>query len=295
MKKSCRFHIVLRADFENFDCIAQHHIHDKYPREYPRNDIMPSVPQLFKWSPRPDDHQPQTPNPSGSPNPFDTPASQSSSRFNPFSNVRSMINGSSIYSRSPNVDSATSHSPFTTPKTSFLDRFRREHPPAPIAVPDPNDPPRESTDSSSPLQPPHTAGSYMRTIAPLADPREAEGRTIYSAAQNGAALNRHPADVPLDYGGSGAGENMAEREESPEEINERRRRSHRKRRRQTRNRNDAWVRSRKERRCCTGRVKNTAARGKMMACIISGLFLVTVLGICKVPTSPHRRNKTLTR
>ena len=32
-------------------------------------------------------------------------------------------------------------------------------------------------------------------------------------------------------------------------------------------------------------VKGTAARGKMIACIISGTFLITVLAICKYTDS----------
>ncbi|KAF2677591.1 hypothetical protein K458DRAFT_319412 [Lentithecium fluviatile CBS 122367] len=217
------------------------------------------TPQLFKWSPRPDQ------SPEGS------PASQSSSRFGALHhNVRSMINGSSVYSQSPNPNSS-----WNTPKPPFLSFLRREQSPAPIAVPNSNDPPRDSSDSRSPLHPQHTAGSYMRTIAPLQDPREPE--MIYSHERN--APDRHPADVPLDYAGSG-GTPDPETEQLRDEINghnrHRRRRRHRRRKH---HRQTHWTRRRNERQTCMPFICGTAARGKLMACIISGLFLATVLAI----------------
>lgn len=219
------------------------------------------VPQLFKWSPRPD----QTPEGS--------PASQSSSRFGALhNNVRSMINGSSVYSQSPNPNSA-----WNTPKPPFLSFLRREHSPSPVAIPTSNDPPRDSSDSRSPLHPQHTAGSYMRTIAPLQDPREPE--VIYSHERN--APDRHPADVQLDYAGSGGNPNPdVERlqEETNDPNRQRRRRRHRRRKH---HRQTQWTRRRNEQRGCLPFIRGSAARGKLMACFISGLFLATVLAICK--------------
>jgi hypothetical protein len=218
------------------------------------------VPQLFKWSPRPD----QTPDAS--------PASQSSSRFGALhNNVRSMINGSSVYSQSPNPNSA-----WNTPKPPFLSFLRREQSPSPIAIPASDDQPRDSSDSRSPLRPQHTAGSYMRTIAPLQDPREPE--TIYSHERN--SPDRHPADVPLGYAGSGSNSNsdVGQVQGEPNDPNRQRRR--RRHRRRKHHRQTQWTRRRNEKRGCMPFVHGTAARGKLMACIISGLFLATVLAIC---------------
>lgn len=220
------------------------------------------LPSFFR-SPRPDQQE----SPNGS------PASQSSSRFGALhNNVRSMINGSSVYSDSP----APSNN--NTPKIPFLGFLRRpQSPPDPIVVPG-NDVPRDSSDSRSPLRPRHTAGSYMRTIAPLQDPREPE--TIYS--------NRHPADVPLDYGGSVD----PETQQLQEEVQGRRRRHRHHRRRK--HRATHWVRRRSDRGqdkgICFPFVKSQAARGKCIACMISGLFLTTVLAICKYK---HSINMTI--
>ncbi|CAI6339716.1 unnamed protein product [Periconia digitata] len=218
-----------------------------------------TVPQLFKWSPRPD----QSPDAS--------PASQSSSRFGPFStlhnNVRSMVNGSSIYSQSPNPN----HSNENTPKIPFLGRFRREQAPAPLAISGSNDAPRESTDSRSPLQPQHTAGSYMRSIAPLGDPRAPE------MAYRSHSTDRHPADVQLDYHGSGGVD--PEIEQLQHEINGRRRRRRRHRRRRHPRSEGQWVRRRNSNSRRARLTRGSAARGKLMASIISGSFLIGVLAV----------------
>lgn len=213
---------------------------------------------LFSWSPRPDQ------------DPLATPASQSPSRFGAFqSNIRTMINGSSVYSQSP----AIGPSDLNTPKVPFLGFLgRREHSPDANILPVSNDVPRDSNDSQSPLRAQHTAGSYIRTIAPLQDPQEPT--TIYS---------RHPADVPLPLNHDGYVD--PEVQQLADEIHGRRRR--RKHRRRKHRRTEHWVRRRNER---GGRgvmlfVKGTAARGKMIACIISGTFLITVLAICKYTDS----------
>lgn len=227
-----------------------------------------TVPQLFKWSPRPD------------PSPDSSPASQSPSRFGPFNtlhnNVRSIVNGSSVYSQSPNPNHTTPN----TPKTPFLNRFRRDQSPAPIATSNHHDAPRESTDSRSPLRPQHTAGSYMRSIAPLGNPRAPE--TVY----NGHEQDRHPADVPLNYNGSGGGTDP-EIVQLQAEINDRRRRRRRHRRRRHPRSEGQWVRRHSERGRGKRLKRGTAARGKLMAAIISGSFLILVLTVCRFLPFPH--------
>ncbi|KAJ4357185.1 uncharacterized protein N0V89_001760 [Didymosphaeria variabile] len=213
------------------------------------------MPTLWKWSPRPD----QTPDGS--------PASQSSSRFGALhTNVRSMINGSSIYSRSPNLGGDSS------PKTPFLGFFRREHsPPPPIDVHAANGPPRDSSDSRSPLHPQHTARSYMRSIAPFQPPREPD--VVYR--RDSDVPDRHPADVQLDYTRSVD----PSTEVLSDEVQQRRRRRHRRRKAHRPQR--AWVRRRNahSQRGCMPFVKGSAARGKLISAMISGFFLATVLAV----------------
>lgn len=183
-----------------------------------------------------------------------------------------MVNGSSVYSQSPNPNRSNEN----TPKIPFLGRFRREQSPAPIAIPSSTDPPRDSSDSRSPLRPQHTAGSYMRTIASLGNPRAPE---MAHARQD---PDRHPADVQLDYHGSGGGD--PEIEQLQNEINGRRRRRRRHRRRHHGQSEGYWVRRRNRHDHGRGRGtrlrRGTAARGKLTACVISGSFLVLVLTIC---------------
>lgn len=232
------------------------------------------VPTLFKWSPRPGPDQ--TPNSDAS---DESPATQSPSRFGALhSNVRSMVAGSSIYSRSPNMGGDAG-----SPKTPFMGFFRRDRDrdatmPAPIDVHAANDA-RGSNDSRSPLHPPHTAGSYMRAIAPLQDPQEPQ--TVYR--RNSDVPNRHPADVRLDHA---PGSVDPETEVLSDEVNQRRRRRrrHRRRKHHRRNANGEWVRRRGAKRACMPFVRGTAARGKLYSSAISGLFLATVLSIC---TSSH--------
>lgn len=207
---------------------------------------------LFSWSPRPDQ------------DPLATPPTQSPSRFGAFqNNFRTMINGSSIYSQSPALPSHNN-----TPKVPFLGFLRREPSPDLNEQAGFNEVPRQSNDSRSPLRAQHTAGSYIRTISPPQDPRAPE--TIY---------HRHPADVPLPH--QEGGYTDPDIQELADDINGRRRR--RKHRRRKHRRTEHWVRRRNER---GGRgvmlfVRGSAARGKMIACIISGTFLITVLSICE--------------
>ncbi|KAF2115086.1 hypothetical protein BDV96DRAFT_494404 [Lophiotrema nucula] len=200
----------------------------------------------FRRSPRPDQPAPDA-----------SPASQSPSRFGGLhNNVRSMINGSSVYSDSP----APSNN--NTPKIPFLGFLHRPRsPPEPIVVPD-NETPRDSSDSRSPLRPQHTAGSYMRIIAPL------DG----NLRQPEPALDRHPADVSLEYHGSVD----PETEQLQDEVHGRRRRKHRRRRH---HRPTHWVRRKPNERVCMPFIKSQAARGKVFGCLISGLFLITTLTI----------------
>ena len=220
---------------------------------------------LFAWSPRPGQDQNQ--------DPFGTPASQSSSRFGAFhNNIRTMINGSSVYSQSPALPNNN------TPKVPFLGFFRREQSPDPNLLPFSHDAPRDSNDSRSPLRAQHTAGSYIRTITPPQGPQIPE--TVY---------NRHPADVPLPRQNSGFVD--PEVQQLAEEVNGRRhRRKHRRRKhRHHHHHADRWERRRHERgaRGPMLFVRGAPARGKMIACIISGSFLLTVLATCKSRPQLH--------
>ncbi|KAF2820236.1 hypothetical protein CC86DRAFT_118609 [Ophiobolus disseminans] len=216
---------------------------------------------LFAWSPRPGQDQTQ--------DPFGTPASQSSSRFGALhSNIRNMINGSSVYSQSPVLPNNN------TPKAPSWGFFRRDQPSDTNLLPVSHDAPRESHDSHSPLRAQHTAGSYIRTITPPQDPQLPQ--TVYA---------RHPADVPLPRQNSGFID--PEVQELADEINGRRhRRKHRRRKHRHHHhyhhqRSDGWVRRREEQRARGPMlfVRGTPARGKMIACAISGTFLLTVLAI----------------
>jgi len=212
---------------------------------------------LFAWSPRPDQDRTQ--------DPFGTPASQSSSRFGALhSNIRNMINGSSVYSQSPLPSNNN------TPKAPFLGIFRRDQPSEPNLLPVSHDAPRESHESHSPLRAQHTAGSYMRTIAPAQDLQQPE--TIYS---------RHPADVQLPRQDSGFTD--PDVQVLSDEVNGHRHRRKHRRRKHRRHQQQQWVRRRAEPSARGPMVfgRGTAARGKVIACTISGMFLLTVLAICK--------------
>jgi hypothetical protein len=215
---------------------------------------------LFSWSPRPDEDRAH--------DPFGTPASQSSSRFGALhTNIRTMINGSSIYSQSPALPNTT-----TSPKTPFLGFFRREQP-QDLTLPVSHDAPRDSNDSRSPLRAHHLAGSYMDAIGPQTP------ETVY---------HRHPADVPLPHQRSGSVDPEAQIL-ADEATAHRHRRKH-KRRKHRAPPSNRWVRRRAGSDASTTGpllfVRGTAARGKMIACIISGSFLLTVLAICTSPNCP---------
>jgi hypothetical protein len=214
---------------------------------------------LFAWSPQPDQDQ----------NLDASPVTQSPSRFGAFrSNVRTLVNGSSIYSQSPALTNNNHNE--NTPKIPFRGFWSRQQSPDPNVLPVSNDAPRDSRDSSSPLSPPHahhTAGSYIGAIQ---DPEEP--RTVYS---------RHPADVQLPHDHAGSVD--PESQQLADEANARRhrRRKHRRRAHRRTERPEQWVRRRDERGSSAIYVRGSAARRKMAACVISGTFLIVILSICK--------------
>ena len=217
------------------------------------------------------------------PQPNESPASALRFRFSAIQdNVRSILNGSSIYSNSP---APSNHN---TPKLPFMGFLRRDNnqPQAPTVAPDAQAP-LTSTSSHFPLHSQHTAGSYLGVL------------DRHPSAPEPA--HRHPADVPFEYSSSPDGSNPhhphidPETEELASEANQRRRRRRRRKhsnhnqphehhRRRRHHRQGSWVRSKSERGTCFtcfSFVQNRAARGKCFACLISGLFLMTVLAICK--------------
>jgi hypothetical protein len=209
---------------------------------------------LFAWSPRPGQDRNQ--------DPFGTPASQSSSRFGALhSNIRGMINGSSIYSQSPALEQSNS-----TPKAPFLGFFRRDQTLDPESSPAAHDAPRASDDSRSPFRAHHSASSYIGAIEPQ---------------QPETAYHRHPADVPLPRQDSD--DVVPDTQQPAGDSNGRR---HRRKHRRRKHRQPAaaqWVRRREEHgsRGPMLFTRGAPARGKMIACILSGSFLLTVLSVCK--------------
>ncbi len=209
---------------------------------------------LFKWSPRPDQ------------DPFATPATQSRSRFSALpGNLRTMINGSSVYSQSPTLGPSTNN----TPKMAFRNFFGRngQSTNAPV-LPTSHDEPRGPIESRFSLHAQHTAGSYIHTIEPLQDPQEPA--TIYS---------RHPADVLLPEQNA-EGHSSSDEQALDNSNGRKRQRRHKKRKHQ---RPGHWVRRRDAhgKRKVMVFEKGTAARSKMIACLISGTFLVTILAVCQ--------------
>jgi len=222
------------------------------------------MPALFAWSPQPNSDLEAS------------PATQSPSRFGAFrSNVRTMVNGSSVYSQSPALTSNTN-----TPKTPFLGFWNRS--------PNPDEPRPSYEAQQEPRSPPtanHSASSYIGAIGETPEPS-----TIYA---------RHPADVPLPQND---GFVDPEIQQLAEDINGRRRRRRKHRRRQHHDTQRSgstsssgtrgWVRRRNERGTSPTHVRGTAARGKLIACIISGTFLLTILAICKFLSEETPCSKT---
>lgn len=210
---------------------------------------------LFGWSPQ-TNHDP-----------FATPPTQSPSRFGALpGNIRTMFNGSSIYSQSPALGPSGNNSP-KVPSLGFLGRHSQS--PNPNLIHISTNAARELATPLSPLHPQHTAGSYLREIAPPQDPQEPTA--IYS---------RHPADVSLPSLSQDIHEGPSATQVADRSDNHKRRRKHKKRKHR---RAGQWVRHRNE---TSGRgvmlfVRGNAARSKMIACIISGALLVTILAICE--------------
>ena len=220
------------------------------------------MPALFAWSPQPNSDLEAS------------PATQSPSRFGAFrSNVRTMVNGSSVYSQSPALTNHTN-----TPKTPFLGFWNRS--------PNPSEQPRPShDDAQNPRFPPtanHSASSYIGAIQETSEPT-----TVYA---------RHPADVPLPQGGDGFAD--PEIQQLADDINGRRRRRRKHRRRQHHDTQRSgstsssgsrqWVRRRGERGTSRTHARAPAVRGKKIACMISGTFLLTILAICKFILTPAK-------
>jgi hypothetical protein len=109
----------------------------------------------------------------------------------------------------------------------------------------------------------HSAASYVGAIS------QEQIRTPE------VAHNRHPADVPLPQQDPFVDPEV---QQLADEINGPRR--HRRRKRRKQHRADHWKRKKSERGRIMPFVRGTAARGKLIACIISGMFLIAVLTIC---------------
>ncbi|KAF9692187.1 hypothetical protein EKO04_009826 [Ascochyta lentis] len=178
-----------------------------------------------------------------------SPAPESQSRFARFStNARTMV-GSSVYSQSPGP------SRWKTPKMPSMGFARR-----PVSA-DLDTVVDESNGPNSALAS-HSAASYVGAISQ---------EQIRTPEQT---YNRHPADVPLPQQDPFVD---PEAQQLADEINGPRR--HRRRKRRKQHRNDHWKRKRSDRGKLMPFVRGTAARGKLIACIISGTFLVSVLTI----------------
>ncbi|KAF2813015.1 uncharacterized protein BDZ99DRAFT_247555 [Mytilinidion resinicola] len=188
----------------------------------------------------------------------DSPAPSSVSRFSVMqNNVRSILNGSSVYSNSPPPSNNN------TPKLPLLGFLRRPHSPPSLPLAD-SELRRDSTYSQSPLRPQHTAGSYIRAI-------------------NSEDVVRGPVAPEMVHtrneSHSSYGSVDPETEHLAEIVNHSRRRRKRRRRTRAVPERRAWIRKRGERGVCFPFVKSPAARTKCTACLISGLFLIVVLTI----------------
>lgn len=179
-----------------------------------------------------------------------SPVPESQSRFARFStNARTMV-GSSVYSQSPGP------SRWKTPKMPSMGFGRR-----PVSA-DLDTVVDESNGSNSAFAS-HSASSYVGAIS------QEQIRTP------DLTYNRHPADVPIPQQDPFVDPEV---QQLADEINGPRR--HRRRKRRKQHRADHWKRKRSDRGKMMPFVRGTAARGKLIACIISGTFLLSVLTIC---------------
>jgi hypothetical protein len=190
-----------------------------------------------------------------------TPASQTVSRFR-FSGIRSMANGSSIYSQSPALTSAN------TPKMPAFSFLRRPHEPN---LSDINDGSNDSSISSSPQLAQHSARSYIVSITP--PPRAPQmPEPVY---------DRHPADVPLPSVNAPLSRQTSATDPETEQLAAEVHGQRRRRRRRRRHAQPTHWKRRQGQRSAFPYVKGTAARGKLIATALSGSFLLVVLAICK--------------
>jgi hypothetical protein len=199
-----------------------------------------------------------------------TPASPRNARFAGIQNnvrsfLREMPTPSSLYSRSPNPNYKDEESPRTIPSfTGFLNRSRTDIPPS-----------ANSSASHLPLNPQRT------------------GVTAYSPAPQPSEWGRHPAGpAPAVLSDRHpAAPALFDHPDIEEQAREAHRRKHKKKRR--RRHQNVWVRPhragttlRKKQGVCFP-LLHGPTRVKALSCIISGLFLTTVLTICKT-CSPYQ-------
>ena len=180
-----------------------------------------------------------------------SPAPQSQSRFARFSTNARTIVGSSVYSQSPG------QTRWKTPKMHSLGFARR-----PVSAD--LDTVIDDSNGSNSAFASHSASSYVGAISQ---------EQIRAPEQT---YNRHPADVPLPQNDPFVD---PEAQEIADEINHGPRR-HRRRKRRRQHRADHWRRKKSDRGKLMPFVRGQAARGKLIACIISGTFLLSVLTIC---------------
>ena len=207
-------------------------------------------------TPRPDqdvERSPAPPLPSQFPV-ENSPAPQSQSRFARFSTNARTIVGSSVYSQSPGQPR------WKTPKMPSLGFGRR-----PVSADLDT-----VVDESNGTYASHSASSYVGAISQ---------EQIRAPEQT---YNRHPADVPLPQNDPFVDPEV---QEIADEINHGPRR-HRRRKRRRQHRADHWKRKKSDRGKLMPFVRGQAARGKLIACIISGTFLISVLTICTSLTNP---------
>ncbi|KAJ4337667.1 hypothetical protein N0V95_008273 [Ascochyta clinopodiicola] len=178
-----------------------------------------------------------------------SPAPQSQSRFARFSTNARTIVGSSVYSQSPGP------SRWKSPKMPSMGFSRR-----PVSAD--LDTVVDESNGSNPTLASHSAASYVGAISQ---------EQIRTPEQT---YNRHPADVPLPHQDPFIDPEV---QQLADEINGPRR--HRRRKRRKQHRDGHWKRKRGDRGKLMPFVRGTAARGKLIACIISGTFLLSVLTI----------------
>lgn len=188
-----------------------------------------------------------------------SPAPQSQSRFARFSTNARTIVGSSVYSQSPG------QARWRTPKIPSMGFGRR-----PVSAD--LDTIIDNSNTSDSALASHSAASYVGAIS------QEQIRTPEQTH------NRHPADVPLPQHDPFVDPEI---QELADEINRGPRR-HRRRKRRRQHRADHWKRKRSDRGKLMPFVRGAAARGKLIACIISGTFLISVLTICmfQITTPP---------